>query len=187
MRGGWHLIGLANWLIQFGVTHHAVGDIASARRAEPFTIVDGGERYVQPVGCWEPAPEGGWHLSISWLDGMPCKARSKFRGHAFAALPDLECTAVRCVLPRPGTTFRATLAIDVIREPQNRTESVQASVSVLRHQPPYLFLGIEAVDQERGIAATGVIRVKLYKLVAHKVDPESWRPDDGEEPPEPDD
>lgn len=187
MRGGWHLIGLANWLIQCGATLRAAGDPVAA---ETFTIVDAdrGESYVQPVGCWEPAPDGGWHLSISWLHGMPCKERSKREGHAFAVLPDLECTASACVLPRPGTTFRATLAIEVLREPRNRTQSVQASVNVLRHQPPYLFLSIEAVDPESGVWATGVIRVKLYKLAAHKVAPESWRPDDSEvAPPEPDD
>jgi len=142
-----------------------------------FTIVDASrhERYAQPVGCLEPF-DGGWHVTISWVTGVPCKAESKERAHAFTELADLECTETKCRLPRPGTTFRSTLAIDAKREPRNHTLSVQAIVNVLRHEPPFLFLTIETTDAEHGVTASGTIRVKLYKRLADKVDPDSWRP-----------
>lgn len=108
---------------------------------------------------------------------MPCKPESKEQAHAVAVIPDLECTAESCVLPRPGTTFRTTLVIEVKRASRNRTIGMQASINVLRHEPPFLFLAIETTDRERKVSATGVIRVKLYKKLADKVDPTSWRPD----------
>ena len=176
---------MASRLIQLGVTHllcvalagegRAVADTVTVTGTETLTIVDEMRRYEQSVGCWEPG-EGGWHLSISWLKGVPCKPGSKARWHARAEIEDLECSAERCVLPRPGATFRTTLAIDVGLAPDNRTRYVQASVNVLRHDPPFLFLAIETTDREQGITATGIIRVKLYKKAADKVDPDSWRP-----------
>jgi len=188
MRGGWHLVVLA-----IGSSAAVAGTISGTfavadtlavqapflgTDVETFAIVDTirGERYRQPVGCWEPV-DGGWHLSISWRAGMPCKSDSKELSHAAAEIPDLECTAELCVLPRPGTTFRTTVAIEVKREPHNRMIGVQASINVLRHEPPFLFLSIETPDREHEVSATGVIRVKLYKRLADKVDPTSWRPD----------
>ncbi|HUQ03063.1 MAG TPA: hypothetical protein VM261_11260 [Kofleriaceae bacterium] len=169
------MIGLANWFSQSGATHqHASADPA----LETLVITDDsrGERYVQPVGCFEPH-EGGWHLSVSWARGMPCKPESKARPHATAALDDIECTPERCVLPKPGATFRTVLAIDVMRAPDHETVRVHASVNVLRHEPPYLWLAIETTDRDTGITARGQLRVKLYKKTSDRVDPTSWRPD----------
>lgn len=141
-----------------------------AEKSVSFTITDAvrGESYVQPVGCLVP-DEGEWRITISWAKDTPCKSRSL--AHAVVLLEDRDCDEdVRCRLPPPGYTFRATMAIGMKGRARHR--EAQALVSVLRHEPPYLFLSIETEPGD--VWARGELRVKLYKKTADEVDPESW-------------
>jgi hypothetical protein len=124
---------------------------------------------VQPVGCLVP-DEGEWRVTIAWVAGPPCKSR--VLAHAVVLMDDPSCDEdVLCRLPLPGYTFRATMGIGV--EGGGPHREVQAIVSVLRHEPPYLWLAIETEQGE--VSARGLLRVKLYKKTADDVDAESWR------------
>jgi hypothetical protein len=172
MQGGWHLFGLTNWFSHF-VCRVGLAVCAQTAEPPPFTITDQvlGETYAQPVGCLEPA-EGEWHVTISWVNEVPCKPESKRQRHATVMLGDPTCTkATPCALPRPGETFRATMILEA-RDGIARYEA-QAIVNVLRHEPPYVWLAIET---ERGeVWARGELRAKLYKKLDDRVAPESWR------------
>jgi hypothetical protein len=178
MRGGWCVVAMVLLDASGARALETVDETIAAIGGGPLAIVDveRKERYRQSVGCLEPSADGGWRLSVPWGIGMPCKPAAKAHPHVAAEIADIQCTAEACVLPAPGTTFQTTLDVAVQREPSNEVRRVQASVSVLRHEPPYLWLAIETSDHESGIVARGVLRAKLYKRVADKVDAASWRP-----------
>jgi hypothetical protein len=177
MRGGWCIVAMVLLDASGARALETVDETIAAMGGAPLAIVDveRKERYQQSVGCLEPSPDGGWHLSVPWGVGMPCKPEAKAHPHVAAGISDIQCTDVSCVLPAPGTTFLTTLDVAVQREPSNEVRRVHASVSVLRHEPPYVWLAIETLDVTE-VSVRGVIRAKLYKRVADKVDAASWRP-----------
>jgi hypothetical protein len=177
MRGGWRLFVLVVVTdVSVAGAVETVDETIAGMGGGPLVVVDveGGETHEQRIGCLEPAAGGGWRLSVPWGITTPCKPEAKVQPHVFAELEDVECAAERCALPRPGTTFVTSLVIAVHREAANERRRVPATVNVLRHEPPYLFVAIETTVAGE-VSARGVIRVKLYKKLADKVDETSWR------------